>query len=91
MPEKVAAQCHALFQELWEEMVELMPDTLSTLRQLKERGLVLALATSSRRLTVDLFIHKFKLENIFTVTISTDDVRTRKHGSDCWQSWLLLR
>jgi HAD superfamily hydrolase (TIGR01509 family) len=78
LPEQVATRCHELYQTLWEQMVVIMPEAQSTLTQLKEKDLTLALATSSSRSTVAIFIRKFGLEGIFSAIISADDVQFRK-------------
>lgn len=76
--EPIAARSHELFHTLWQEMVVLMPGAKDTLTTLKQKGYILALVTSSDRQGVKKFLKKFKFEDVFTVTVSADDVQHRK-------------
>lgn len=54
------------------------PDTLPTLRLLREEGCRLALATSSPRDKVDQILEECGFSSLFEVTLTRDDVELRK-------------
>lgn len=78
LPEQVVSSIHQHYHVLWQQMVVLMPGAFETLSLLKEKGIILALATSASRSTVEMFLNKFGFTNYFTVIISADDIRHRK-------------
>ncbi|MDO8512392.1 MAG: HAD family phosphatase [bacterium] len=78
LPVQVVSSIHEHYRALWQKMVVLMPDTLEILSSLKEKGIILALATSASRPTVEMFLNKFGFAKYFTVIISADDICHRK-------------
>ena len=77
-PAQVATCCRERFNVLWKQMVVLMPGAQETLATLQQKGIILALVTSSDRSGIDRFLQTFKFVDIFSVTVSADDVTHRK-------------
>lgn len=68
----------ANYYSLWDKSVKLMPGVKYILTWLKNKGITLALATSSNEKNVYKFMKQFALENIFSLIITKEDVNERK-------------
>lgn len=55
------------------------------LKQLKNKGLNLALVSTSRRKFIDLLLNKLKLETLFDVIVSREDVERLKPAPDAYE------
>lgn len=76
-PDVYAAQAQ-IHDALYEDEAKLLPGVRETMHFLKEKGVVIALASSSSRDRVELFLDHFKVRPFFSVTVSADDVDVRK-------------
>jgi len=59
-------------------MVELYPDAIDVLRELKNKGKKLALITSSIRVVVEPLLDKFALTDLFDAVVCIEDTEHRK-------------
>ena len=55
------------------------------LKQLKDKGLNLALVSTSRRKFINLLLNKLKLETLFDVIVSREDVEKLKPAPDAYE------
>ncbi len=65
------------FFELMEE-VEAMPGVLDLIHAIKQEGLLLALATSGQKRSVDFVLQKFSLQTVFDTIVCAGDVTQSK-------------
>ncbi|RCV65526.1 putative hydrolase of the HAD superfamily [Methanophagales archaeon] len=73
-----------LYRELWDSTSKLLPGVKETLETLKERGITLALATTSTSDSVRKFLHKFRLLGYFTLILTREDVSERKPNPEIY-------
>ncbi len=66
------------FHELWDSWVTLRGDVKSLCQKLTEKGFKLGLVTTSSKSTVDKFIGKFELEDVFNIIVTSNDVTETK-------------
>ena len=57
-------------------------DAVATARELKARGVPIAIATSSLRERLDATLHASRLEDVFDVTVAGDEVDNGKPAPD---------
>ena len=68
--------------ELFETDLEVFDDAVATARELKERGVPIAIATSSLRERLDATLRAAALEDVFDVTVAGDEVENGKPAPD---------
>lgn len=73
-----------LYRELRNITAKLFPNVKETLEILKNKGIILALATTSTRDSVKRFIQKFRLEGYFKVVLAREDVSERKPNPEIY-------
>ncbi|RJS82417.1 HAD family phosphatase [Methanophagales archaeon] len=73
-----------LYRELWDSTSKLLPGVKQTLDILKDKGHILAIATTSTRDSVSKFIRKFRLHGYFTLILAREDVCSRKPDPDIY-------
>ncbi|MFW6365106.1 MAG: HAD family hydrolase [Spirochaetota bacterium] len=64
--------------EIYEENLSLFPGTMETLEMLKSQDRNLAVVTSRTRLTLDLYLKKLGILDLFSFTVTPEDVRLPK-------------
>jgi len=72
------------YGELWEEMIVLMPFAKEAVRAVKDKNLLVGLATNSNLTRVQRFISKFCFENMFSVIVTEEEVSQRKPNPDIY-------
>ena len=77
-PEDARLAARELYDKLWDESIQLMPEAKETIDMLKEKGLTLVLATNSDSKIVEKFIEKFSLQGVFSGLVTGDEVTKRK-------------
>jgi beta-phosphoglucomutase family hydrolase len=83
---RLAARKEELFREAARGNIVALPGALALLRLLRERGLELALVSSTPRANIDLVLSSLGLETAFDVVIGEEDV---KHGKPDPEGFLL--
>ncbi|MCK4734896.1 MAG: HAD family phosphatase [Methanophagales archaeon] len=73
-----------LYRELWDTTSKLFPGVKETLDAVKNKGMILALATTSTRDSVKRFIQRFRLEGYFKVVLTREDVSERKPNPEIY-------
>ena len=68
--------------ELFETDLEVFEDAVATARELKDRGVPIAIATSSLRERLDATLRAAGLEDVFDVTVAGDEVEHGKPAPD---------
>jgi HAD superfamily hydrolase (TIGR01509 family) len=68
--------------ELFETDLEVFEDAVATARELKERGVPIAIATGSRRERLDATLRAADLEGLFDATVAQDEVEHAKPAPD---------
>ena len=68
--------------ELFETDLDVFDDAVATARELKERGVPIAIATGSRRERLDATLRAARLEGLFDVTVAQDEVEHAKPAPD---------
>jgi HAD superfamily hydrolase (TIGR01509 family) len=68
--------------ELFETDLEVFDDAVATARELKERGVPIAIATGSRRERLDATLRAASLEGLFDATVAQDEVEHAKPAPD---------
>jgi 2-haloalkanoic acid dehalogenase type II len=68
--------------ELFESELEVFEDAVATARELKERGVPIAIATGSRRERLEATLRAAGLEDLFDVTVAADEVARAKPAPD---------
>ena len=63
---------------MWDKVVALKPGARNIVNYLKSKEIIIALATSSSRSTVNKFLKKFHFSDKFSLIITKDDVAKRK-------------
>ncbi len=76
--EQAVERYRDIFEDLWSGGVQAMPAIEKTLHILKQKNIVLALATNNRQSRVDAFLKQFKLEDVFSVIVDNKRVTRRK-------------
>lgn len=72
------------YDQLWPKLIQINPLATHVLLKLKERGIRLALATSSNRKVVDRFLLKLDIGPIFDHVLTFEDVARRKPNPDIY-------
>jgi len=68
--------------DLFDSDLEVFEDAVATARELKERGVPIAIATSSLRERLDATLRAAALEDLFDVTVAGDEVENGKPAPD---------
>jgi len=68
--------------ELFETELEVFEDAVATARELKQRGVPIAIATGSRRERLDATLRAASLDGLFDVTVAQDEVEHAKPAPD---------
>jgi HAD superfamily hydrolase (TIGR01509 family) len=68
--------------ELFETDLEVFDDAVATARELKARGVPIAIATGSRRERLDATLRAASLEGLFDATVAQDEVEHAKPAPD---------
>jgi beta-phosphoglucomutase family hydrolase len=76
--ERLAARKEALFREAARGHISALPGALPLLRLLRERGLRLALVSSTPRANIELVLSSLGLETAFDVVVGEEDVSRGK-------------
>ncbi len=79
---EVYAEYEKKFMELLDENEVSL--NFELLKQLKRKGLRLALVSTSRKKFIELLLKKLGIENLFEIIISRDDVKNLKPASDAY-------
>lgn len=61
-----------------------IPGVSEYIHQLKKQGIKIALVTSSLKFKADIALHKMKLEKVFDVVITGDDIKNGKPDPECY-------
>lgn len=69
---------------LYDQELELVPGLIPLLKELKENGLLLALASSSPERVIRAVLDRFSLKGFFPVVVSGDSVRLGKPHPDIY-------
>ena len=80
--QEVYTEYEKRFMELLDEYDVLL--NFELLKQLKKKGLRLALVSTSRKKFIELLLKKLKIENLFEIIISRDDVKKLKPAPDAY-------
>lgn len=81
--QKVYLKYEQKFVELLDE--DEVAINFELLKQLKDKGLNLALVSTSRRKFINLLLNKLKLETLFDVIVSREDVEKLKPAPDAYE------
>ena len=73
-----------LIVRIYEEELELVPGIKSFLRELKENGFLIAMASSSPLRVINLVLNKFSLNEFFSVVVSGESVEFGKPAPDIY-------
>ena len=73
-----------LIVRIYEEELELVPGIKSFLRELKENGFLIAMASSSPLRVINLVLNKFSLNEFFSVVVSGESVEFGKPHPDIY-------
>lgn len=85
--ENLYAQNRETYFSLWDtDVVQPMPFACETVGVLHERGIALSIATSNHRMSVQKFISRFRLDNIFAHILTGEDVANRKPHPEIYQT-----
>lgn len=77
-----------LYRELWDSTSKLLPGVKECLDTMKNKGLTLALATTSTGESVSKFLQKFQLHGYFSLILTREDVFTRKPNPEVYtKAW----
>jgi len=76
--ERLAARKEELFRQAARGNIEALPGALVLLRLLRERGLRLALVSSTPRANIELVLSSLGLETAFDVVVGEEDVKQGK-------------
>lgn len=76
--ESIIRRQNSTYFRLWREESRMLPGSLEALDLCRERGLPVALATSSGRANVEEALDRFGLRGYFEITLTKDDVTARK-------------
>ncbi len=68
------------FEEV--DKVKLLPGAIELLSYLKDKGYLLALASSSARKEIDVILHKTGIDQFFRIIVSKEDVKRAKPSPD---------
>lgn len=82
--EDLTERYRILYNEIWQEGVKAMPGIERVLRSLKEKNIVLALATSNKRSRVDAFFKRFGLEGVFSIIIGSEKITHKKPNPEVY-------
>lgn len=75
---RIAQQQSLNYYALWDQSVTLIPGAKEIINNLRSLNMIITLATASSKKTVDRFLDKFKLNNMFSLIITKEDVTKRK-------------
>lgn len=66
------------------EVFAIVPHVESTLKELEQKGILNALATSAEKELSDIFLNRFQLSAFFEVVITGEDVQIGKPNPECF-------
>ncbi len=76
--EKLISDYREEYKKIAVESTSLFPEMKQVLEELRERGAVLAVATSKRKASLELMVRHLELEGFFKATVCADEVRGKK-------------
>lgn len=71
------ARYHAEASNIYQTQVNLMPGAAEVLADLAERGIILALASSSFHSWIEMVVERFDIKKYFKIIVSSEDVGER--------------
>jgi len=80
----IVADEKRLYRELWDSTSKLLPEVKETLETIKNKGLKLALATTSTSDSVSRFMQKFRLQGYFKLILTREDASQRKPNPEIY-------
>ncbi len=80
----IVADEKRLYRELWDSTSKLLPEVKETLETIKNKGLKLALATTSTSDSVSKFMQKFQLQSYFKLILTREDASQRKPNPEIY-------
>jgi HAD superfamily hydrolase (TIGR01509 family) len=80
----IVADEKRLYRELWDATSKLLPEVKETLEAIKNKGLKLALATTSTSDSVSKFMQKFRLQGYFKLILTREDASMRKPNPEIY-------
>lgn len=80
----IVADEKRLYRELWNSTSKLLPEVKETLETIKNKGLKLALATTSTSDSVSKFMQKFRLQDYFKLILTREDASQRKPNPEIY-------
>jgi beta-phosphoglucomutase len=72
------------FHDIAGKMAPIMPGAIETIRALHARGIVVGLATSGSRASMEAFLEASQLASLFSVTLCGEDVTNAKPAPDLY-------
>lgn len=82
-PEQISAEVVRRLEDLYRERLPLIPGALDAVRQIAARW-PLAIASSSNRPLIDLFLELTKTADLFRATVSSEEVERGKPAPDVY-------
>jgi len=72
------------YKMLWSSVVKMFPDNQKAIETLVSLGKALAIATTNRRETVEMFFNNFHMHNIFSFVVAGEEVKNRKPDPEAY-------
>ena len=79
--EKIVEEYNLIFEGL----IKLQPHVKEVLEYLRNKNIVMGIATTNRRQRVETFFRKYNLENYFAFAITSEDLTKRKPDPEAYQ------
>ena len=79
------ARFHDVGERIYRDEAALMPGARATIRELRDRGVQLAVASNSPRAWIDITLERFVLADCFVARVSSDDVSVGKPAPEVYE------